>query len=196
VGVYRDGTLAWARGYGLASVEHGVPIGPWTVFDLGSTSKQFTAALVLLLVQDGAVGLDDPVRRHLELPAWGDTVTVRQLLHHTAGVRDYLTLFRLAGVATENRTTQADAVRLIARQRALDFAPGTAWGYSNSGYVLLAELVARRAWSTPCGGCAACGTPARGLASTRTSCASPNGGSPSPRSATAPTPGPGRCSTA
>lgn len=103
MGVYRDGTLAWARGYGLASVEHGVPIGPRTVFDLGSTSKQFTAALVLLLVQDGAVGLDDPVRRHLpELPAWGDTVTVRQLLHHTAGVRDYLTLFRLAGVATEN----------------------------------------------------------------------------------------------
>lgn len=145
VGVYRDGALDWARGYGLASVEHGVPITPRTVFDLGSTSKQFTAALALLLVADGRLSLDDPVRRHVpELPGWGDSVTVRHLLHHTGGVRDYLNLFSLAGVRTEDLTTQADAVRMVARQRELDFVPGSAYSYSNSGYLLLAEIVARR----------------------------------------------------
>lgn len=145
VGVYRNGELAWARGYGLASLEYQIPITPRTIFDLGSTSKQFTAALTLLLVTDGAVQLDAPVRRYIpELPAWGDTTTVRHLLHHTAGVRDYLTLFTLGGIRTEDLTTQAEAVRAVARQRALDFAPGSAYSYSNSGYMLLAEIVARR----------------------------------------------------
>jgi CubicO group peptidase (beta-lactamase class C family) len=145
VGIYRNGELAWARGYGLASVELQVPITHRTVFDLGSTSKQFTAALTLLLVAEGAVQLDAPVRRYIpELPAWGDTTTVRQLLHHIAGVRDYLTLFVLGGIMTEDLTTQAEAVRAVARQRALDFPPGSAFSYSNSGYLLLAEIVARR----------------------------------------------------
>ena len=145
VGIYRNGELTWARGYGLASVEHQVPITPRTVFDLGSTGKQFTAALTLLLVAEGTVQLDAPVRRYLpELPAWADTTTVRQLLHHTAGVRDYLTLFALGGILNEDLTTQTDAVRAVARQRALDFAPGSAHSYSNSGYMLLAEIVARR----------------------------------------------------
>ena len=85
VGVYRNGELAWARGYGLASVEHQLPITHRTVFDLGSTGKQFTAALTLLLVADGQVELDAPVRRYIpELPAWADTTTVRHLLHHMA----------------------------------------------------------------------------------------------------------------
>jgi CubicO group peptidase (beta-lactamase class C family) len=145
VGVYRNGELAWARGYGLASIEHQLPITQHTIFDLGSTSKQFTAALTLLLVADGKVELDAPVRRYIpELPGWGDTTTVRHLLHHTAGVRDYLTLFALGGIMTEDLTTQAEAVRAVARQRALDFTPGSAWSYSNSGYLLLAEIVARR----------------------------------------------------
>src|SRR4051812_5719451 len=145
VGIYRNGELAWARGYGLASVELQVPITYRTIFDLGSTSKQFTAALTLLLVAEGTVQLDAPVRRYIpELPAWGDTTTVRQLLHHVAGVRDYLTLFALGGIMTEDLTTQAEAVRAVARQRALDFTPGSAWSYSNSGYLLPAEIVARR----------------------------------------------------
>jgi CubicO group peptidase (beta-lactamase class C family) len=145
VGIYRNGELAWARGYGLASVEHQIPITHRTVFDLGSTGKQFTAALTLLLVADGKVELDAPVRRYLpELPAWADTTTVRQLLHHTAGVRDYLTLFSAGGIRTQDYTTQSDAVRAVARQRALDFPPGSAHSYSNSGYMLLAEIVARQ----------------------------------------------------
>lgn len=144
VGIYRDGALAWSKGYGLASLEHQVPISANTVFDLGSTSKQFTAALTLLLVADGKLTLDTPVRRLVtELPAWGDSVTVRQLLHHTSGVRDYLSLFDLAGVRTTDFASQAQAVALVARQQALDFAPGTSYSYSNSGYLLLAEIVTR-----------------------------------------------------
>ena len=145
IGVYRNGELAWARGYGLASLEHQIPITPRTIFDLGSTSKQFTAAITLLLVAEGTVELDAPVRRYIpELPAWADTTTVRHLLHHTAGVRDYLTLFGAGGIRTQDWTTQADAVRAVARQRALDFRPGSAFSYSNSGYMLLAEIIARR----------------------------------------------------
>lgn len=144
VGIYRDGQLAWSKGYGLASLEHQVPISASSVFDLGSTSKQFTAALTLLLVADGKLTLDTPVRRLVaELPAWGDSVTVRQLLHHTSGVRDYLSLFDLAGVRTTDFASQAQAVALVARQQALDFAPGTSYSYSNSGYLLLAEIVTR-----------------------------------------------------
>ena len=145
VGVYKNGELTWARGYGLASLEHQLPITPRTVFDLGSTGKQFTAALTLLLVAEGAIELDAPVRRYItELPAWADTTTVRHLLHHTAGVRDYLTLFSAGGIRNQDWTTQADAVRAVTRQRALDFPPGSAHSYSNSGYMLLAEIVARR----------------------------------------------------
>ena len=145
VGIYRNGELTWARGYGLASIEHQLPITPRTIFDLGSTGKQFTAALTLLLVAEGTVDLDAPVRRYVpELPAWADTTTVRHLLHHTAGVRDYLTLFSAGGIRNQDWTTQSDAVRAVARQRALDFAPGSAFSYSNSGYMLLAEIVARR----------------------------------------------------
>lgn len=143
-GIYRDGTLAWSKGYGLASLEHQIPINARTVFDLGSTSKQFTAALTLLLVADGKLTLETPVRRVVtELPAWGDSVTVRQLLHHTAGVRDYLSLFELAGVRTSDFASQTQAIALVARQQALDFTPGSAYSYSNSGYLLLAEIVTR-----------------------------------------------------
>ena len=145
VGIYRNGELAWARGYGLASLEHQLPITHRTVFDLGSTGKQFTASLTLLLVADGLIDLDAPVRKYIpELPAWADSTTVRQLLHHTAGVRDYLTLFGAGGIRTQDYTTQVDAVRAVARQRALDFTPGSAHSYSNSGYMLLAEIVARK----------------------------------------------------
>jgi CubicO group peptidase (beta-lactamase class C family) len=144
VGVYKNGELTWARGYGLASLEHQLPITQRTVFDLGSTGKQFTSALTLLLVAEGKVELDAPVRRYVpELPAWADTTTVRQLLHHTAGVRDYLTLFGAGGIRTQDYTTQSDAVRAVARQRALDFVPGSEHSYSNSGYMLLAEIVSR-----------------------------------------------------
>ena len=142
VGVYRRGAVAYARGYGAANLELGVPNGPATSFYLASTAKQFTAAAVWLLAQQGRLGIDDPVRKHLpELPDYGAAITLRHLLHHTSGLRDYVDLQQLAGRAPEEASTQADVVALIVRQRGLNFAPGTAHQYSNTNYVLLAEVV-------------------------------------------------------
>jgi CubicO group peptidase (beta-lactamase class C family) len=142
--VYRGGEIAYARGYGLASLEHRVPITPQTVFDIGSTSKQFTAFSILLLERDGKLSLDDDVRKYVpELQPLDPVVTVRHLMLHTSGLRDYLTLWRLAGMKLENWTTQEDAVRLVARQRRGNFPAGADWLYSNTGYLLLAEIVKR-----------------------------------------------------
>ncbi len=144
LGVIRDGALVYARGFGLANVEHGVPITSSTVFDIGSTSKQFTAAAVLLLAQDGKLALDDDVRRFVpEVPDFGQPVTIRHLLHHTSGIRDYIDLLFLAGVNLEDVCTDADALGILSRQRALDFPPGSEHSYSNSGYFLLSIIVER-----------------------------------------------------
>jgi CubicO group peptidase (beta-lactamase class C family) len=142
--VYQNGDIVYARGYGLASVEHRAPVTPATVFDIGSTSKQFTAFSVLLLERDGKLSLEDEVQRYLpELPRYERPVTIRHLMLHTSGLRDYLTLWALAGMKTENWTTQDDAVRLVVRQRRSNFVAGDEWLYSNTGYLLLAEIVAR-----------------------------------------------------
>jgi CubicO group peptidase (beta-lactamase class C family) len=144
LGIYRNDRMVYARGYGSANLELGVPITPATVFDIGSTSKQFTAMSILLLARDGKLSLDDDVRRYVpELPAYRTPVTIRHLLHHTSGVRDYLTLMELAGERFENVSTDADALDLLARQRALDFPPGSEWEYSNSGFFLLSIVVKR-----------------------------------------------------
>jgi CubicO group peptidase (beta-lactamase class C family) len=100
LGVYRDGRIVYARGYGMANLELGVPITPHTVFDVGSVSKQFAALTMLLLEQDGRLRLDDPVRRVIpEMPPYADSLTWLNLLSHTGGVRDFLTLMSLAGTA-------------------------------------------------------------------------------------------------
>lgn len=144
LGVSRGGTLIYGRGYGLANLEWQIPITTATVFDIGSVSKQFTAAAVALLEMDGVLALDDDVRRWIpEMPDYGAPVTLRHLLHHTSGVRDYLTLLNLAGFDLANVFDEQDGVRLITRQRALNFPPGTEYLYSNSGYLLLAHVVRR-----------------------------------------------------
>jgi CubicO group peptidase (beta-lactamase class C family) len=144
LGVYRDGQIAYAKGYGLANVEENVPITPKSVFDIGSTSKQFTAASILLLEKQGKLSLNDDVRKYLpELPDYGNKITVLQLLNHTSGLRDYLTLMDLAGFNIDSVTTDEDALALITRQKALNFAPGSEWLYSNSGFFLLSIIVKR-----------------------------------------------------
>jgi CubicO group peptidase (beta-lactamase class C family) len=144
LGVIKDGKLIYARGYGMANLEHNIPNGPKMVYDIGSTSKQFTAASILLLAQRGKLSLDDDARKHIpELPAYQKPVTIRNLLHHTSGVRDYLTLFSLAGVNFDDTTTEEYALDIIARQKALNFTPGDEWLYSNSGYFLLSIIIKR-----------------------------------------------------
>lgn len=143
-GIYRDGRLALARGYGRANLELDTPITPRSVFDIGSTSKQFTAAAIALLAEDKKLSLDDDVRRFIpELPNYGHTITLRHLLNHTSGLRDYLSLMDLAGIPTENWTTEEDALALIVRQKASNFVPGERWAYSNTGFFLLSQVVKR-----------------------------------------------------
>ncbi|MDP2497904.1 MAG: serine hydrolase [Candidatus Palauibacterales bacterium] len=143
VGVRRDGETLLARGYGMANLEHGIPIAPESVFRIGSVSKQFTAAAVLLLARDGTLSLDDPVRRWVpELPSDPYSgVTIRHLLHHTSGVRDYLTLMTLAGKREEDYYDDSEVVGILGRQDALNFRPGSDYLYSNAGYFLLGKIV-------------------------------------------------------
>ena len=139
------GRIAYERGYGLASIEHGVVIDPHqTVFDIGSLSKQFTAASVLLLEHDHKLSLDDDIRRYVpELPDYGAVVTLRELLHHTSGISDYLELLDLEGINPEDVATDDDALRALVRKKTLDFPPGSEFSYSNSGYFLLSLVVKR-----------------------------------------------------
>jgi len=144
LGVYRDGKIIYAKGYGLANIEENVPITPQSVFDIGSTSKQFTAASILLLEKQGKLAVTDDVRKYLpELPDYGQKISILQLLNHTSGLRDYLALMELAGINTDSVTTDEDALALINRQRALNFAPGSDWLYSNTGFFLLSVIVKR-----------------------------------------------------
>src|ERR1700736_281311 len=144
LGVYREGQMIYAKGYGLANLEENVAITPKSVFDIGSTSKQFTAASILLLEKQGKLLVNDDVRKYIpELPDYGQKITVLQLLNHSSGLRDYLALMELAGINTDSVTTDEDALALIARQKGLNFAPGGDWLYSNTGFFLLSIIVKR-----------------------------------------------------
>ena len=148
LGVYRDGKIVYAKGYGLANLEEDVPITPQSVFDIASVSKQFTAASIVLLERQGKLRLDDDIRKYLpEVPYYssqgGGKITILQLLNHTSGVRDYGNLFPLAGIDDDDVTTDEDALGMIVRQKALNFTPGSEWQYSNSGYLLLSLIVKR-----------------------------------------------------
>jgi len=147
LGIYRNGKIIYAKGYGLANVEENVPITPQTVFDVGSISKQFTAASILLLEKQGKLRLDDDVRKYIpELPDYsggGQKITILHLLNHTSGLRDYVSLFLLAGIHYDNVTTDDDALGIIVRQKGLNFSPGNEWNYTNSDYLLLSQIVKR-----------------------------------------------------
>ena len=143
--VVQNGKIAYERGYGRASLELDVPITPQTVFDIGSTSKQFTAFSLLLLERDGKLSLDDDIRKYVpEVPDYRKRITIRHLLTHTSGLRDYTDLLGFDGHETADSTDDRDALDLIARQRGVNFAPGDEWRYSNTGF-FLASIIVRRA---------------------------------------------------
>lgn len=145
VGVSQGGQIVLERAYGMADLEHGVANRPDTIFEAGSVSKQFTAAAVLLLAEDGKLSLDDPVRKYIpELPEYAAAITIRQMLHHTSGLRDWGNVAGIGGWPRGTRIYTHDHVLdILARQEALNFMPGTRWSYSNSGYNLAAILVSR-----------------------------------------------------
>jgi CubicO group peptidase (beta-lactamase class C family) len=144
LGVFKDGRIVYARGYGTANLEYNIPITPQTVFRVGSVSKQFTAMCIALLAEQGKLSLDDDIRKYLpEMNAYVPPVTIQHLIHHTSGLRDYLVLQGLAGRSGGYFYTSPEVMELLSRQKELNFRPGDRYSYSNSGYFLLAETIGR-----------------------------------------------------
>ncbi|MBR0835766.1 serine hydrolase [Bradyrhizobium manausense] len=142
IAVLRDGKIIYSQGYGAANLEYGVPNTPATVFHLASVSKQFTAFAIYQLAHEGKLSLDDDVRKYVpKLHDFGKPITIRQLLHHTSGVRDQWNLLALAGWRLDDEITDDDVAHLLFQQTELNFEPGDQFLYSNSGYTLLAMVV-------------------------------------------------------
>ena len=142
VAVIQGGDIVYSRGYGEAQIEHGIPVTPHTVFHVASVSKQFAAMAVTLLAADGALSLDDPVRTHLPyVPEFEHTPTVRQMIHHTSGIRDQWQLLAMSGWRLDDVITTEQILGLMARQQELNFVPGAEYLYSNMGYTLLGQTV-------------------------------------------------------
>ena len=145
VGASVDGKPVLARAYGMADLERNVENTAETIFEAGSVSKQFTAAAVLLLAREGKLSLDDPVRKYIpEVPDYGSPLTIRHMLNHTSGLRDWGSVAGIGGWPRTSRAyTHSQVLDIVSRQRAVNFMPGTRYSYSNSGYNLSAILVSR-----------------------------------------------------
>ncbi len=143
--VVQDGEIVYKTAYGMANLRYDLPNTSTTIFRAGSNSKQFTAFSILLLEEEGLIGLDDDIRMYIpEVPDFGRPITIRHLLHHTSGLRDYLELMSFSGrILMVDLVTKEQALALIFRQKKLNFDPGDQHLYSNTGYFLLAEAVAR-----------------------------------------------------
>jgi CubicO group peptidase (beta-lactamase class C family) len=143
LGIVKDGQLVYKRGYGMATLDYNIPLSTQSVFNIESISKQFTAMSILLLAKRGKLSLDDEIHKYFpELPRYQAPITIRHLIHHSSGIRDYETLADLAGMRWENvHLTAEDYFGLIARQKELNFKPGEEYVYSNSGYFLLGLIV-------------------------------------------------------
>jgi CubicO group peptidase (beta-lactamase class C family) len=145
LGVSRNGAVVYERGYGTANLETDTPIRPSSIFHAASVAKQFTALAVVLLARDGKLSVDDDIGKYVpELPDYGTPITIRHLLTHTSGLRDQWELIGLSrGRFEENRITEADVMGIVPRQKRLNFTPGAEYGYSNTGFTLLAAIVKR-----------------------------------------------------
>ncbi|MGZ3751795.1 MAG: serine hydrolase domain-containing protein [Mucilaginibacter sp.] len=142
IGIVRNDSLIYAKGYGMANLEYSLPITPETIFHMASVSKQFTAYSIVLLARQGKLNLDDDIRKYLTwFPDLKVKITVRQLLNHTSGIRDQWQLLAIAGTRLDDVITQDQVVKILSKQQALNFPPGNEYSYSNSGFTMLAEIV-------------------------------------------------------
>ena len=140
--IVRDGKIAFEKGYGIANLEYNIPITPTTVFDIASVSKQFTGYAISTLIQQGKLSPDDDIHKYLpEVPDFGKKITIRHLIHHTSGLRDWPEGLHAAGWRWEEAFAWDDIMRFVKLQKELDFEPGSRYQYSNTGYNLLAAIV-------------------------------------------------------
>ena len=144
VGVISSGTFLYRKTYGEASLELGVPLSPESVFYVGSISKQFTAASIVLAAEQGSLSLDEDVRKYIpELPDYGHKITLRQMLNQTSGLRDFFSLIYFSGHDAADFNSPAELLNLIVHQRGLNNPPGDEWVYSNTNYFLLGVVLER-----------------------------------------------------
>ena len=146
LGIFKDGRIIYARGYGIANLEYSLPWTPQTPSRTGSISKQFVGMCIAILAEQGKLSLDENIRKYFpDWPDYNGQITLKHLLYHTSGVREYLTLVELMGKPEGSGYvyTPKELVRTLARQKELDFKPGEMYSYSNSGYFLLSEIVSR-----------------------------------------------------
>lgn len=144
VAVAKDGKIIFKKGYGSADLEYNIPITPSTVFHIASLSKQFTAFSILLLEGEGKLSINDDVRKYIpEVPDFGKVITLNELMHHTSGLRDQWDLLAMAGWRLDDIITKPQVLRLVSQQKDLNFNPGDEFLYCNTGFTLLAEVVAR-----------------------------------------------------
>lgn len=144
VGIMKNGRVVYSKAFGLASLEYLVPNSPGTRFNIASVSKQFTCMGIVLLDLQGKLSIDDDIRKHLpELPDFGDTITIRHLMHHTSGLRSLHALLGLAGWRGDDSRTNEDLLRLMKKQKDLNFPPGEEYLYCNTGYMFMADIIER-----------------------------------------------------
>ncbi|MBE0676289.1 MAG: serine hydrolase [Bacteroidales bacterium] len=145
VAIARDGKTIYSKAFGLAEMEHRVPNTTETTFECGSVSKQFVAASILLLAQDGKLALTDDVRKYVpELPQYDAPITIKHLLTHTSGLKDWGAVYSLTGWPRTTRVyTQELSFDIVFRQKSLNFSPGEQYSYSNSNYVMLVLITER-----------------------------------------------------
>lgn len=144
IAVIQNGKIVFKKGYGSANLEYGIPNTPATVFHIASISKQFTVFSILLLEKEGKLSFDDDIRKYIpEVPDFGELITLRHLASHTSGMRDQWDLLNLAGWRWDDVITKEHIMKIVAKQKELNFKPGEQYNYCNSGFTLLAEVVAR-----------------------------------------------------
>ncbi|MDN3656841.1 serine hydrolase domain-containing protein [Ferruginibacter paludis] len=142
IGIVRNDSLIYAKGYGQANLEYDIANTPETIFHMASISKQFTATAILLLAKQGKLSLEDDVRKYLPwFPDMKKKITIRNLLNHTSGIRDQWQLLAISGTRLDDVITQEHIVKILGKQQALNFNPGDQYSYSNSGFTMLAEIV-------------------------------------------------------
>ena len=142
VGIVRNDSLIFSKGYGMANLEYNMPNEPQTLFNMASVSKQFTAYAIVLLVREGKLNLQDDIHKWLPwFPDLKEKITIRNLLNHTSGIRDQWQLLAITGTRQEDVITQDHIIKILSKQQALNFKPGDKYCYSNSNYTMLAEIV-------------------------------------------------------